>query len=305
MPHRFFRPFRKPLGTLMAALGAAALSLGAGDCGPAPLPENYLDEIFRGNPATRCGLWVLTITDIYIEKMGCEGLSISPFNDGGEKVEYRGHQWVPTTVPVFEEGQTFAGVNIAKRYSLISLLAPLTDDGPMFWDQRNQRRRDLFEEPLFFASHSKINRDPPAALIAADLAIGAAREEFRAQWRRYLLPNPWDAAKEPLVRRIQHDGPIQKALLPIGRLLRERCADHIGSGSGLIARISRIPSCQKALGIDPFLKALLGEHRTGEAVSPPAAARAGQVSPPYKTPSHRTPPTTSRPDKSIDAGGAR
>jgi hypothetical protein len=49
----------------------------------------------------------------------------------------------------------------------------------------------------------------------------------------------------------------------------------------MVAELANSPGCQRAMPIDPFLKALFGEARLGQAVSLQAEARAANPDRPW------------------------
>jgi hypothetical protein len=284
------------------------LALGSGPCGPIPLPDNYIDQLFQGDPATKCQLWLDTIVDIYLKRMECSADDNHLTFGLHEEVEYEGHRWRALQVGWYSDPPDAVLKYRRHTASLERLLAPLVGAEAIFRHAETGAPLDLFPRPLvsqLILGDDQIARPPPAVLIAVDRALGEAKRKRDAE-----LPpveTRYDIRNRDLMNRLNHAGPVQDALVPVGKLLNQKCGSRLHTGAAL-AQLAASPQCQRALPIDPFLKALFGADRVGQAVSIHEQARAAEANAPAwwrRFLPSPAPEATPPPGRGKRSGGAR
>jgi len=247
------------------ALAVSALALQAESCGTSPnaLPEQFEEQLISGNPALLCPKWQGILTDFYFTKLQCDVTDEHLLINADKTADFYGHKFHPVWV-----NASSGGMSLEK--TLAGLVGAETlfsgNDGPTV--TRDIVKGDfikLFNQaPLIY----EVDSPPPLALVAADIYIGQAITEHRKQLAALGPPKLIEpgSKKAQTLFELNHAGPIQKAVAPIARVFREKCAKHILEPA-LIANLAANPRCERALGTDLFIKALFGEDRVGQAIA--------------------------------------
>ena len=235
----------------------------------------------QGQGSARCGVWLNTIVDVYFRKMECSADNGSLHVYDFEPVEYHGHSYHPVVVSWYTDPPGSMLRIHGGRASLESLLAPLIGAESVFRHPETGQALDLFPRSLVtqaILGNDQIRTDPPVELVAIDLAVGNAKAEYNRQLRA--LGATSSTPRNPEIDRLNHAGPVQQTLVPLARAISERCREQLQTAP-MIAELAANPGCQRALPIDPFLRALFGEQRLGQAVTIQAEARAANPERPW------------------------